>query len=1526
MPTSSSPDKSIGGGENASCDTTAVCARKQTGAQPEVIKANENNSEGVEEDGRYERHSPLFAGILLHTGEAGKAADCFTAAHNLLKEVKAVANLPNLNVVIRLLHSAASNWPSAKSGRPESLHHLATALLIRFILTADEDDVNHAISLRGAALGRVSQNALQQILEQMLRDVHTDATADTGESMATAALILKGIFPIDHTSKLDTALACYQEALSTLKGHSEQWIALWELSEALLIKFYLTGQDAYVDEAITHLRCVQQTKFNRTIGLCAALVTAYNETRPAKHCIEAAEVFLTIYEKDEEARKLMEKVDPQLQQEWNLEGAIETCKEAESLLSWGNGQRAMVLGCLGNLLEAQFGQHGDPKDLGEAIQLYREALDICVAPHPDHDMFLYNLGGALDTRYEHDGDLDDINEAVQLHKRSLKLRPFPHPNRVESLNRLGIEMHRLYQRRGEPQHTDEAIRLLREALDLCPSSHPLRSTSLSTLAVAIKARYTRRGNPADIEEAVQFHRDALELHDSPNSDRSSFLNNLAGAIHTRYQQQRAPKDINEAIELYEEALQLCASESSDLDWQRSIFLNNLAGAIHERYEQEKDRDDIDEAISLHRQSVELRLSPHPLRSTSLHNLAEAIHTCFKRKGDSKHIYEAIQLHKDALELRTSPHPERSTSLSGLADAIETLSGHSRDPSGIDKVISLRKEAIAYATTPALTRFSQALNWARFADENDHVARLDAHHSCINLLPQLAAFDLDLRSRRQMLTRGNIISLASNSAACAMSLGRNDVALEFLEASRSIFWAQALRLRTPLDHLEKIDRKLASDLREISRELEQGSFRDTSRSTEEVSQSHIIAIEAVGARCRYLQEKWTQTVKAVQELRGFEDFLRPKGIASLRQAAEAGPVVVLLTTQSTSSALIVTSSNDVQCVQLPRINQPAAARYAEIIQELTKHSAVDLNSFIEKRMAENESDSTTWIHVKSRLTGRRENSRMVSFDEFLNKLLGILWNDVVQSVLHFLNIQKSAQPSRLWWCPTGPFAFLPIHAAGIYDEDSVDFASQYVISSYAPTVTALLDAPTHTTASFQMSAIIQPDAPGCTPLPGTTEELEKITRHVSTTWLTVLSRPTRKQALDQLPKSSIAHFACHGIQDGSEPLNSGLMLADGRLKVSEIMKSDDGDSRQRGMSLAFLSACETTKGDKATPNEAIHLAASLMFSGFHSVVGTMWKMQDVDGPKVADGFYEHLFKELSMRTLGAFPLHDDTVDRIFTFCPTFDTLDSITLVSKAFYRIYLSDSDTPSHVGPALPQALKVLRYQYTLDGDERQQDDPDTLATEYLEDYNASLITAIEKEEFQQNSTIIAALEDIYSLTRKDRNSRTSVLTADESWRFQRAAYRIMLYCNLFSASNGDESDEDIIRHVQQQRTAVLQHRPTNSCNWSNIANVLLTLAPDGVKRAWVDRSYRSIATDIDFDCRRPKTKSPPPSPFWTPSSVRMIPVPNVQPAPGGVALLTAANWDHARLYPFQLLKGNLIYCTTVSTYLNEPDNPYNCY
>ncbi|KAG1753238.1 hypothetical protein EDB19DRAFT_1627174 [Suillus lakei] len=57
--------------------------------------------------------------------------------------------------------------------------------------------------------------------------------------------------------------------------------------------------------------------------------------------------------------------------------------------------------------------------------------------------------------------------------------------------------------------------------------------------------------------------------------------------------------------------------------------------------------------------------------------------------------------------------------------------------------------------------------------------------------------------------------------------------------------------------------------------------------------------------------------------------------------------------------------------------------------------------------------------------------------------------------------------------------------------------------------------------------------------------------------------------------------------------------------------------------AFLSACHTTVGDERSPNEAIHLAAAMQFSGFHSVIGSMWSVNDEVAHQVVSAFYDNL---------------------------------------------------------------------------------------------------------------------------------------------------------------------------------------------------------------------------------------------------------------------------------------------------------------
>jgi CHAT domain-containing protein len=96
-------------------------------------------------------------------------------------------------------------------------------------------------------------------------------------------------------------------------------------------------------------------------------------------------------------------------------------------------------------------------------------------------------------------------------------------------------------------------------------------------------------------------------------------------------------------------------------------------------------------------------------------------------------------------------------------------------------------------------------------------------------------------------------------------------------------------------------------------------------------------------------------------------------------------------------------------------------------------------------------------------------------------------------------------------------------------------------------------------------------------------------------------------------ANMIHLACHGVQDDSDATQSGFCLGDGRLTISKLMELKLDDAF-----VAFLGACSTAKGDKEQPDQAMHLAAAMLYSGFKSVVASMWYV-DVccDGRACAD---------------------------------------------------------------------------------------------------------------------------------------------------------------------------------------------------------------------------------------------------------------------------------------------------------------------
>jgi CHAT domain-containing protein len=189
--------------------------------------------------------------------------------------------------------------------------------------------------------------------------------------------------------------------------------------------------------------------------------------------------------------------------------------------------------------------------------------------------------------------------------------------------------------------------------------------------------------------------------------------------------------------------------------------------------------------------------------------------------------------------------------------------------------------------------------------------------------------------------------------------------------------------------------------------------------------------------------------------------------------------------------------------------------------------------------------------------------------------------------------------------------VPIHAAGIYDVAGRECCSDYFVSSYTPTLPALLraqrSADQYPTEASNL-AIISAATPHVTCLPflrSVEEETHIVVNASGRARVPVHTCITNTSATvdsvsDSLEDAHLAHIACHFFQDPNDILSSGFVLSDGILSLSRLMELD-----LKHAFFAFVSACETAKGDARQSGEAVHLAATMLFVGFRSVVATLW---------------------------------------------------------------------------------------------------------------------------------------------------------------------------------------------------------------------------------------------------------------------------------------------------------------------------------
>ncbi|KAN0141166.1 CHAT domain containing protein [Lactarius tabidus] len=509
----------------------------------------------------------------------------------------------------------------------------------------------------------------------------------------------------------------------------------------------------------------------------------------------------------------------------------------------------------------------------------------------------------------------------------------------------------------------------------------------------------------------------------------------------------------------------------------------------------------------------------------------------------------------------------------------------------------------------LDRFGLACRWADAARRSRHPSISTAYEAAFSLMQEISVFAPTLQLQHATFAMHGHSTMPLDYASYQVDLGQLEEAIETLERGRALLWYEMRHLRASIDTLQQVDPQLGDKFAAVSRELEE--------LTKSIAPSHklnmdddraddVMAVDQFGRvmlKQRELLKERNKLISQIRALPGFDRFLTSPSFDTLRTAASSGPIIIINHSKWRSDIIILLHNASSSLITTP------ADFY----------------------------DRTNALRDKLLRSRAKDGLDSSKYDKTLASVLAELYELIGKPVIDRLRQLQVPDHSRIWWCPTSVFCSLPLHAMGPVpsDDGELRYFLDLYICSYTPSLSALIQSRNRDTgsrSSDRPSVLLVAQTGSSLPTVG--GEIQ-VVRALDTEVTSLISEAATPAAvLSGFQHHRFVHFACHGTLEVGKPFEAGFELhRNERLTLLEIVRADLPTAE-----FAFLSACHTAEVTEGSiVDEALHLAAAVQYSGFRSVVGTMWAMVDEDGQDLAENFYKVLFSN-SRREQGI-PYHE-----------------------------------------------------------------------------------------------------------------------------------------------------------------------------------------------------------------------------------------------------------------------------------------------
>ncbi|KAF3920284.1 hypothetical protein AA313_de0208882 [Arthrobotrys entomopaga] len=866
----------------------------------------------------------------------------------------------------------------------------------------------------------------------------------------------------------------------------------------------------------------------------------------------------------------------------SIDRAISLLEEGISVMTtMDSSQLSLPIWAHNSNLAGLYSKRGKKGDLDKAIDMMESIEPKNRKMYNQNEIQGNNLSSLYWKRFQDNGDDNDLSLAIEYGEKALRERTIQGPESGMLLCNVSHCYGARWERWGNRDDLDHAIKLATEAVQHISINHSNRLNALNTLGGLLGRRSELLGTMEDVTQGINMLDEAVKSLRFETSTASVHLMvTLGSLLCSRFERTQSIADIDQAVELAEKAVEYTPKDS--VDWVR--WNGNLSKWLGKRAMATRSSEDDQRSLDAAYAAVNASKEGDPYHGFYLTLMAVTI----VNGGSPTAVFDAIWLGEKALKSTPKDHPERCNRLLNLGSFYKIASR-------FEQALKYLEQSRNCENGPPLTRVKAARMSGKILAKHSRWSESSKIlQEALLLVPTVISRMLSNSDKQQTLLE--LSGLASLAAAVAIAANQSPYkALSSLEFGRGVIAGQLLDMRIDISPLRKSSPALAEKFLRLCKKL----ALNTPSASSMVPEAEARYESSVSHR-NQADKELKELLPRIRRLKGCENFFLPHTEKELKKAAAKGPVIVLNVSNYGCHAFLLVKDQPIRTVPL------------EITESEVKEHSTNLRA-----------DGTA-----------------------LKSILRWLWEKIAMPVfteLGFTSPPVDNDWPRVWWIPTGLLTNFPFHAAGIHENGSTDTVLDRVVSSYSPSVRALMygreasQKNTTQPASNSKNAVLvamesTPPGPGLilNRLPFATQEVDTVRNLCQSIGLVSVEPERHKTSvLSLLRNCRLFHYAGHARSNEAEPSQGCLFLEDWTEDPLTV-----GDIRDLNLSeadnppfLAFLGACLTGSNDaEKLVDEAINLVSSCQLAGFCNVIGSLWEVWDQHSVGVSRIVYETIARE------------------------------------------------------------------------------------------------------------------------------------------------------------------------------------------------------------------------------------------------------------------------------------------------------------